>query len=118
MWLNFNRRRLGGAAMFAVIAACTVLSGAALAPAMAEDAVVTIDNFAFSPEVLTVKPGTKVTFMNHDDIPHSVVDEAGKFKSAALDTDESFSTTLNDAGEVIYFCGLHPHMKGKIVVSP
>jgi plastocyanin len=84
----------------------------------ADEATVTIDNFTFKPDVLSIKPGTKVTFVNHDDIPHLIVDAAGKFKSKVLDTDDSFSMTFATAGDVTYFCGLHPHMKGKITVMP
>ena len=79
---------------------------------------VTIDNFAFTPATLTVKLGTKVTFVNHDDIPHSIVSVPGKFRSHALDTDQSFEYTFATAGDFDYFCGLHPHMKGKIIVTP
>jgi plastocyanin len=84
----------------------------------ADDAKVGIDNFAFTPAVLTVKPGTTVVFENHDDIPHLVVDVAGKFRSKALDSDDKFSITFDKPGEIAYFCGLHPHMKGKIIVAP
>jgi plastocyanin len=79
---------------------------------------VKIDNFAFTPQELTVKAGTKVTFVNHDDIPHSVVSSDGKFHSKALDTDDSFVFTFATPGEFGYFCGLHPHMTAKIVVVP
>lgn len=80
--------------------------------------VVTIDNFAFTPNALTVKAGTKVTFVNHDDIPHSVVASDGQFHSKALDTDDSFVFTFTTPGSFGYFCGLHPHMTAKIVVVP
>ena len=87
-------------------------------PAHAEEMIVKIENFTFSPPELTVKPGTTVTWENGDDIPHSVVEAGGKFHSKALDTGEKFTMTLADAGEVSYFCGLHPHMTGKIIVKP
>lgn len=90
----------------------------AVAPAVADTVTVKIDNFTFTPPMLRVKSGTTVKFENHDDIPHSIVDAAGKFRSKALDTDDSFSFTFATAGEINYFCGLHPHMKGKIVVTP
>ena len=82
------------------------------------EATVTIDNFAFTPEVLTIKPGTRVTFVNHDDIPHSVVAVDKAFRSRAFDTDGTFQFTFQNAGDFAYFCGLHPHMKGKVVVAP
>ena len=86
--------------------------------AQADDSNVGIDNFAFTPAVLTVKPGTKVTFENHDDIPHLVVAVDGKYRSKALDTNDKFSIAFDKPGEYAYFCGLHPTMKGKIIVAP
>jgi plastocyanin len=86
--------------------------------AHADEMIVKIDNFTFSPAELTIKPGTTVTWENGDDIPHSVVEAGGKFHSKALDTGEKFTMTFADAGEVTYFCGLHPHMTGKITVKP
>src|SRR6476619_4030816 len=81
--------------------------------AFAEDAAVQINDFAFSPPSLTVKAGTKVTWRNKDDIPHTVVTSTRLFKSGALDTDDSYSFTFNDPGTYQYFCSLHPHMTGK-----
>ncbi len=71
-----------------------------------------IENFTFNPPELTVKPGTTVTWMNADDTPHSIVENNGRFHSPALDTDEKFSMTFTNVGEVGYHCGLHPHMTG------
>jgi amicyanin len=79
---------------------------------------VTIDNFTFAPAELAVTVGTTVTWDNHDDIPHSVVEKNKLFRSKALDTDESYSFTFTQAGTYDYFCGLHPHMVGKIIVKP
>ena len=86
--------------------------------ANAADAPVKIANFTFEPPVLTVKVGTTVTWVNDDDIPHLVSEKDGKFRSSALDTDATFSQTFKDAGTIEYFCVLHPHMTGKIVVEP
>ena len=86
--------------------------------ARSEEVVVRIENFTFSPAELTVKKGTTVTWENGDDIPHSVVEANTKFRSKALDTGEKFTMTVAEAGEIDYFCGLHPHMKGKIFVTP
>jgi plastocyanin len=84
----------------------------------AQDAnVVTIDNFTFSPKDLTVAVGTTVKFVNHDDIPHTVVEKNLSFRSKALDTDDTYSYTFATAGSFDYFCGLHPHMVGKIIVK-
>ena len=62
----------------------------------------TIDNFTFEPAQLTVKVGTTVTWKNRDDIPHTVV-SAGKFKSKALDTDDSYLVHLHDSGRIHVF---------------
>ena len=91
----------------------------ATAPTPAESpAQVMIDNFVFSPVSLTVKVGTQVTWINHDDIPHTVDSTQGKFKSAALDTDGKFEFRFTEAGEYPFYCRLHPKMTGKIVVQP
>jgi plastocyanin len=109
--ISLTPRRLGA---FAIAAALSLCLGAA--PLRADGPAVTIDNFTFAPAELTVKVGTTVTWTNHDDIPHTVV-SAGKFRSKALDTDNSFSFTFTSAGEYKYFCSLHPHMTGTIKVE-
>jgi amicyanin len=78
---------------------------------------VKIDNFAFLPGTLTVKKGTEVTWTNHDDIPHTVLAIGTKIRSKTLDTDQSYSFTFDQAGTFNYICALHPHMKGKVVVT-
>jgi amicyanin len=87
------------------------------AVAAQEENVVTIDNFTFTAPELTVAVGTTVKWVNHDDIPHSVVDKSKAFRSKALDTDDAYSFTFASAGTFDYFCGLHPHMVGKIIVK-
>jgi plastocyanin len=82
------------------------------------DMVVNIDNFTFAPQALTVKAGTTVIWRNEDDIPHTVASTKRVFKSKALDTNDSFSFTFTEPGSYEYFCSLHPHMTGKIVVEP
>jgi plastocyanin len=87
------------------------------AAAAASPAVIRIDNFSFTPPTLVVAPGTTVTWTNADDSPHSVREKDGKFKSAALDTDDTFSQTFTAPGEYDYFCSIHPYMTAKIVVK-
>ncbi|MFL5617559.1 MAG: metallophosphoesterase [Gemmatimonadaceae bacterium] len=77
-----------------------------------------IDNFAFAPATLTVKRGTKVVWINDDDVPHLIVNVEGKFPSSkVLDTNQRFSATLTAPGTYRYFCSLHPQMQGKLVVE-
>src|ERR1700751_1314469 len=78
---------------------------------------VKIDNFSFGPAALTVSVGTTVTWINRDDIPHTVVSTDKVFKSKVLDTDEKFSYTFTKAGEFPYFCSIHPKMTGSVVVQ-
>jgi plastocyanin len=105
-----NLRNVG--IRLAVVAAMT----SQMSAARCADSIITIDNFSFSPAQLVVKAGTTVTWKNQDDIPHTVV-SAGKFKSKALDTDDSYSFTFTAAGDYTYFCSLHPHMTGTIKVE-
>jgi plastocyanin len=90
---------------------------ASAAAAQSGAAEVKIDNFSFGPATLTVAVGTTVTWVNHDDIPHTVVSTDGAFKSKVLDTDEKFSFTFSKAGAYPYFCSIHPKMTGKVVVQ-
>ena len=79
---------------------------------------VSIDNFTFNPTPLTVKAGTTVTWTNKDDIPHGIASSTNAFaKSRALDTDQSFSFTFTTPGTYQYFCYVHPHMVGSVVVE-
>jgi plastocyanin len=87
------------------------------APAATGDAEVKIDNFTFAPQRLTIKPGTTVTWINEDDIPHAIAATGKEFRSKVLDTDDKFSFTFTTAGSFEYFCSLHPHMTGTIVVE-
>ena len=78
---------------------------------------VKVDNFSFSPQTITVAPGTTVLWTNRDDIPHTVVSNDKVFKSKVLDTDEKFSFTFDKAGNFPYFCSVHPKMTGKVIVQ-
>jgi plastocyanin len=76
-----------------------------------------VDNFSFTPATITVTAGTTVSWINRDDIPHTVASDGKEFKSKALDTDEKFSYTFSKAGTYVYFCSLHPKMTGKVIVE-
>ncbi len=79
---------------------------------------VKIDNFSFTPATLTVPLGATVTWVNKDDVPHTIVSSEGKaLKSLVLDTDQQFSYTFTRAGTYQYYCGIHPKMTGKVVVQ-
>lgn len=88
-----------------------------ITPAGATEALVTISNFTFKPQALTIERGDTVRFVNSDDMVHIIVAGDGSFRSAPLDTDDSFVRTFAQSGTIDYFCGLHPFMKGSIVVK-
>ena len=79
---------------------------------------VKIDNFSFGPAALTVPVGATVTWINQDDVPHTVVSADGKdLKSPVLDTDQKFTHTFAQAGTYAYYCSIHPKMTGKVIVQ-
>jgi plastocyanin len=88
-------------------------------PAAAESNQVVIDSFAFSPREITVSPGSRVTWVNRDDVPHTTTSSARPraFSSGTLDTDATFSFVFTVPGVYDYFCAVHPHMTGKVIVK-
>lgn len=78
-----------------------------------------IDNFNFKPKELTINAGTTVTWINHDDVPHTATGKGKSpvFDSKMLDTDEQFSFTFKNPGAYSYYCKVHPHMTATIVVK-
>jgi plastocyanin len=79
---------------------------------------IVIKDFHFTPQTLTVKSGEKITWINRDEEPHTVVSVEKQFKkSAPLDTDQEFTTIAGPPGTYSYFCSVHPKMTGTIVVE-
>jgi len=116
MLRNVIGAALMGAAVGSVLAGGVLLAGAQTGPAKAAE--VGIDNFTFNPQKLTVKAGTTVTWTNRDDIPHGIAATGNSFaRSGALDTDDHYSFTFTTPGTYQYFCYIHPHMTGTIVVE-
>jgi plastocyanin len=91
--------------------------GVSAASATAEKAEVKIDNFNFSPAALKVTAGTQITWINSDDIPHTVVSDGPAFKSKVLATGEKFTFSADKPGTYSYSCSIHPNMTGKVVVQ-
>jgi plastocyanin len=93
-------------------------AGAGEALAATPPAAVEIHNFNFTPPVLTITAGTTVVWTNQDDSPHTLLAADKSFRSAALDTGDKFSYTFATPGDYHYLCGIHPMMKGEIIVKP
>jgi plastocyanin len=126
-----RRYLLAGAAASAVfggwVGGCSERPGDTSHAAAAETAAaagaperrVTIDNFAFDPPLLVVTPGTRVTWLNRDDVPHTATSSASppRFNSRAIDTDQTFSYVFTRPGNYPYFCAVHPKMTATVVVK-
>ena len=78
---------------------------------------IVIDNFRFDPPVRSVPLGATVIWLNRDDVPHTVTNTDGLFKSPALDTDGQFSRRFDEKGRYPYYCSIHPKMTGRIDVA-
>jgi len=78
---------------------------------------IVIENFSFEPATLTVKAGTTVTWVNHDDEPHTATATDKRFNSKTLDNGDRFSQEFDTPGTYNYYCALHPKMTGKIIVK-
>jgi plastocyanin len=106
-----------GAVLCAALSSGAVLIAATTLSRADEEAEVKIDNFTFSPVPVRLKQGEQVTWVNRDDIPHSIVVTGLPVRSHPLDTDGTFAYRFERAGVYNYVCGLHPFMKGQVVVT-
>ena len=103
-------------ATLAVLLALPVLSGASTASAE-DTAKILVENFMFTPNSLTVRVGTTVTWTNLDVEPHTVSSDTGLFRSGALDTNDSFAFEFDEPGTYHFTCSIHPQMVGTIVIE-
>ncbi len=87
--------------------------------ALSGEVTIHIKNFAFEPAEVTVKKGSRITWINDDTVGHTVTSEAGKFAfpdSATLSWNQQYSNVFVNMGTYNYHCNIHPNMKGKIIV--
>lgn len=79
---------------------------------------VDIKNFAFSPQTINVKLGTKITWINNDSVPHTITSDSDNIlNSPTISPGELFSFTFDNIGITNYHCNIHKTMKGTIVVE-
>ena len=102
-----------GAPLSPQLAASATTAAAATASAVT----VSIQDFKFSPQTLTVATGTTVTWRNLDDEPHTVRGVDEQVRSSALDQSESYSVKFDKPGTYKYGCSIHPKMSGTIIVK-
>lgn len=77
--------------------------------------IVSIQSFSFDPGTITVMAGSKVTWVNNDTVSHSV--KSDTFNSPDMAPGDTFSFTFDNKGTYSYSCGVHPFMKGTVVVQ-
>lgn len=92
-------------------------AGTATVPSAVSGTKVTITNFAFTPAMLQVRSGDTVTWINSDEEPHTVVAEDHSFHSPGMAANGTFTFTFTTPGTFAYICGIHPFMRGTVVVT-
>jgi plastocyanin len=79
---------------------------------------VLIQGFRFKPAQITIKRGTKVTWINKDSHPHTATAINGKsFDSGRLGKGQRYTHTFKSVGKKKYLCEIHPFMRGSVVVK-
>jgi plastocyanin len=114
--MKHDTRALAGYrwAVVAVGAMALLIGAHALA---ATPPTIEIKDFKYGPPMLSVPVGTTLTWVNHDEEPHTVTSATGAFTSAGLVNDDRFAETFTKPGTYQYFCKIHPFMKGTVVVK-
>lgn len=119
MSLAFSRitsRSLSVSAIAALALCAGFVMPATSAAGPASGSAVEITKFAFAPKEITVRPGTKIVWINRDDTPHTLASNDKSFVSKGLDTDDKFEHTFKSEGDFSYYCTLHPFMTGIVHV--
>ena len=118
--INFLMRRVfvvGTAAFLALGTVGALAQQAQQQVAAVGEAEISIQSFQFVPAILTVAPGTAVTWVNKDEEPHNVVSPDRAFRSKAIDGGEKFTNVFDKPGTFNYICAVHPHMRGTVIVK-
>lgn len=106
---------------FGILTGANLLAVTLAVPAAAHNgphtAKVSIKAFKFDPPELTIRPGDRVEWTNHDIAPHTATDKGDDWDTGRLARGESASVTFETPGEHAYACAFHPHMVGRVLVS-
>ena len=114
-----GRRFRVGLGVAIALVLCAVLAMRAVhsrAASLGQTVELDIAKFAFAPKEITVAPGTKIVWTNHDEAPHTVASDDKSFVSKGLDTDDKFEHTFDREGDFNYICTVHPFMSGVVHV--
>ena len=74
----------------------------------------TIQNFAFAPQKLTITAGTTVVWTNKDTVAHTVT--GARWRSGALAQGQTYAYTFKKPGSYTYHCAFHPAMVAQVLV--
>jgi plastocyanin len=109
---------LRGSAVLALAVCTAFVMPAILATAAGPASIVDINiaKFAYGPKEITIAPGTKIVWTNHDETPHTVTSNNKSFASKGLDTGDKFEHTFTSEGDFSYICTVHPYMTGVVHV--
>ena len=113
---NARQTLRAGAVLAMVVCAAFVMPPVLAAAAPASTVNVDIAKFAYGPKEITIAPGTKIVWTNHDETPHTVTSNDKSFASKGLDTDDKFEHTFASEGDYSYICTVHPFMTGVVHV--
>ena len=98
-----------------------ILAGSAFtassAHAKPSPSMVVMKNFDFAPMTMTVAAGSTVTWKNLDGEPHTVTSIDGRFRSGALDENDTYTFKFDKPGTYKYLCSIHPKMLAAIIVK-
>lgn len=118
--MNTKNLVIAIAAIILVVVAGIILANYAAQPGgqnnlPAQGNGIVIENFSFNPGTLTVSSGTTVVWTNNDSVLHSI--KSDTFNSQPLSKGQSFEFMFANKGTYDYSCGIHPSMKGRIIVE-
>lgn len=89
---------------------------ASSAPASQHSVAVAISNYAYKPVDITVAPGARLTFTNHDATAHTATSNKPAFDTGTVKPGQSRTVTLTKPGTYTFYCQFHPFMHGQVTV--
>jgi plastocyanin len=86
----------------------------------------TINNAQFyAPPEVQVAAGNSIKWTNDDNVIHTVTQgkpsegaNSTGFSSGPIQPGGTFVHFFDESGTIDYFCTIHPHMIGKVIVNP
>lgn len=80
------------------------------------DAIIYMKGSAYSPADITLVPGSKIVWMNDDNMIHTVTANDSSFSSADINPGATYTRTFDSLGIYNYHCMHHPGMTGVVKI--